>query len=87
MSPRCSQPFLVDNEEMAIFWVGLSVNPSQIQDLFGVEDVGELDPRLVTPPPRLLHVLYTSVLIGFSLSGSASRAPHSLLCAGPQHHV
>jgi protein transport protein SEC24 len=59
-SPAYLHVLVIDNEEMAVFWVGLSVNPSQIRDLFGVEDVGELDPRLVrtivsTPSPRFVY--------------------------------
>jgi hypothetical protein len=40
-------PRATDNEEMAVFWVGLSSSPTQIKDLFGVDDVNDLDPRLV----------------------------------------
>jgi protein transport protein SEC24 len=46
--------------------VGLSANPAQIRDLFGVEDVGELDPRPVTPAVGPPCASCPRMLINFS---------------------
>ncbi|KAG5654425.1 hypothetical protein H0H81_002614 [Sphagnurus paluster] len=40
----------VENEESTIFWVGNSVSPQLLTDLFGVDDVLSLDPRLCQLP-------------------------------------
>ena len=43
----CAYPCILDNEEMMVFWVGSSVSPQLLQDLFGVDDIMTLSPRTV----------------------------------------
>lgn len=40
--------YLIDNEEVMIFWIGSSVSPKLLQDLFGHDDFTHISPRTVS---------------------------------------
>lgn len=42
--------YLVENGEKAFLWLGASVSPQVLQDLYGVENLDELDTRMVSFP-------------------------------------
>ncbi|KXN91832.1 hypothetical protein AN958_11651 [Leucoagaricus sp. SymC.cos] len=52
--------YMMDNDEMIIFWIGSSVSPPILQDLFGIDDFMSLDSR-VHHLPRLQTILSTQV--------------------------
>ena len=37
-----------ENGEMCIVWLGAEVNPKFLEDLYGVESLDALDPRMVS---------------------------------------
>lgn len=52
--------YLLDNGDVAMLWFGNAVNPQIVDDLYGVENVDELDTRM-TRLPKLPTLLSTQV--------------------------
>jgi hypothetical protein len=46
---RC-QGFIADNGEAMMIWIGNSVSPRVLLDLFGVDDINLVDPMMVGRP-------------------------------------
>lgn len=76
-----------DNEDVMIFWIGLSASPALLTDLFGVDDVHSLDTEMVCLSVSSLP----SLAIASSLTSASSvvsdlstGAPYTPLHASPQ---
>lgn len=76
-----------ENGETAILWLGGSVSPALLQDLYGIDDLKDIDTRMVSlrnllerahsrhRPPSLIYLL-------FSPSKSARSCKNSIGCNG-----
>ncbi|KAJ3484676.1 hypothetical protein NLI96_g5488 [Meripilus lineatus] len=52
--------YLIDNEDVVMLWIGASVSPQLLQDLFGVEDINDVN-RSLTQLPRIDSLLSTQI--------------------------
>ncbi|KAK7680202.1 hypothetical protein QCA50_016711 [Cerrena zonata] len=52
--------YVIDDEETIMFWIGASVSPRLLQDLFGVDDINNID-RTTHQLPHLPTLLSTQV--------------------------
>lgn len=50
---------VTDNEDIMMIWVGASASPQLLLDLFGVEDINQVNRNMVGPPPHSLHTTNT----------------------------
>lgn len=68
-----------DNEESMVFWIGSSVSPQILSDLFGVDDINAVNPRMVCIACFFL-LLLTSNLACVTCAANITLYPSS------QHH-
>ena len=82
--------YLVENGEKAFLWLGASVSPQILQDLYGVENLDELDTRMVRPcslPRSLSQSPRTRTdLVAFSPAVGPAQPPDPALGPAAQHH-
>lgn len=60
-----------------IFWVGSSVSPQLLLDLFGVDDLLTLDPNIVSA-----QVDQNVLSLIFVITDPAPSSSHSIICSG-----
>ncbi|KAI0066899.1 protein transporter SEC24 [Artomyces pyxidatus] len=72
--------YLIDNEELQVLWIGQSVSPQLLQDVFGVDDVADLDTQ-TTVLPQLPSVLSRQIrnIIAYRRREKGGRATKLIL--------
>ncbi|KAH8084302.1 sec24-like protein [Cristinia sonorae] len=73
--------YLVDNEDLMMIWIGASVSPQLLNDLFGVEDINNVD-RNMTYLPHLPTLLSTQVrnILSHRALQRGGRVPKFAVC-------
>lgn len=66
----------VDDEEQMILWVGASISPQLLKDLYGVESIHELD---ITNVCLFLFVIPFTLILKIFLASTATRNIHAHL--------
>ncbi len=78
--------YLVENGEICLLWIGAEANPRLLEDLYGVESLDALDPRMVSvKPTEGGENVRADRRIASALSDHASQAAYQALAAGAQH--
>ncbi|GAA5838242.1 hypothetical protein JCM11251_003439 [Rhodosporidiobolus azoricus] len=69
--------YLVETGERAILWLGQAVSPQILQDVYGVENLDELDTRMTTLPvlPTLLSAQLRNLVAYFESRSSTGNIP------------
>ncbi|KAI0075537.1 sec24-like protein [Panus rudis PR-1116 ss-1] len=52
--------YLIDNEELMVMWIGMNTSPQIFKDVFGVEELTEIN-RNLTEPPLIESTLSTQI--------------------------
>ncbi|GAA6041073.1 hypothetical protein JCM8097_004706 [Rhodosporidiobolus ruineniae] len=69
--------YLVENGERALLWLGQAVSPQILQDLYGVENLDELDTRMTSLPvlPTRLSAQLRNIVSYFESRSAIGRLP------------
>ncbi|KAL9710373.1 COPII coat Sec23p-Sfb3p heterodimer component [Leucoagaricus gongylophorus] len=62
--------YMIDNDEMVIFWIGSGASPQLLQDLFGTDDFMSIDTRMHHLPrlPTTLSIQVHSIMTSRTMS-------------------
>ncbi len=72
---------IADNMEVIIFWIGISVSPQILLDLFAVDDIMNLDIHMVCSLPGLKIYILTC-----PLEAEVACPTDTTVIASAQHH-